>query len=313
MGSGNAIKVLQAAVLLLVVCGGSASVPATPSGNHPAIPASDAGHGAAFEGQAAGVANPQILAVDFQVGADSYEASFKSLHVALQANTVPVEGHYILPKETPKPEMWINLTLKGEAARPPALLLRSDNVYLLGFIAADGTAFCTKGKKKIFPVDCTELPFEDNYGGLTNRREKEDLNGLLEAVSLGKSEAQAAADALARFKHGTTSPEVARKSLLAFTLMIPEAQRFHSIGNKMKTDWIKSSHLTEDQVKLIFVWRVLSALWCRGDNPPDGEWSKAKDKLKALNIKSRADVSRALDMVKNEGRCSDLRKEKPPA
>lgn len=204
------------------------------------------------------VANPQILAVDFQVG-DSYEASFKTLHVALQANTVPVEEHYILPKETAKPEMWINLTLKGEAARSPALLLRSDNAYLLGFIAADGTVFCTKGRKKIFPVDCTELPFEDSYGGLLNRRGKDDINGPLQAVSLGKSEAQAAADGVARYKHGTTSPDVARKSLLAFALMIPEAQRFHSIGNKMKTDWLKSSHLTEDQVKLIFVWQDRSS------------------------------------------------------
>lgn len=259
---------------------------------------------------------PPVMATVFDERGDSYEPFFNVMHTLLEANTEPDEyGHYFLPQQKPgPPAWWISVEVKGEDIGRSALMyFRSDNIYLVGFMNGYGTLYCTDDAKDMFPQGCTPLGFKGNYNDLTGRQnKKDDLSPFLQEVLLGRTAAQYAANILVEYGVTIKATELAKRALLIYTLMIPEALRFKPIGNQIKQSWLHPTTLTPEQSNMVFGWQDMSALLCRGDDITEETpvWTKGAERLEKANIQNRQDIINTLDFVKYEKQCKKFRKEK---
>ncbi|XP_048544430.1 uncharacterized protein LOC125523440 [Triticum urartu] len=260
---------------------------------------------------------PPVVATVFDERGESYEPFFNVMHTLLEANTEADKyGHYFLPQQKPgPPAWWISVEVKGEDIGRSALMyFRSDNIYLVGFMNGYGTLYCMDDATEMFPQGCTPLGFTGKYHDLTGRENKEDdLSPFLRTKLLGRTAAQYAANILVEYGFTIKAPELAKRALLIYTLMIPEALRFKPIGNQIKQNWLHPMTLTPEQSNIVFAWQDMSELFCRGDDITDQTpvWTKGAKRLANANIENRQDIINTLDFVKYEKHCKKFRKEIP--
>uniref|UniRef100_M8BV38 rRNA N-glycosidase n=1 Tax=Aegilops tauschii TaxID=37682 RepID=M8BV38_AEGTA len=225
---------------------------------------------------------PPVVATVFGEGVDSYNPFLNVMHTLLEANTEPDEyDKYFLPQEKQPgpPAWWISVEVKED----------------------------------MFPQGCTPLGFTSKYHDLTGREDRKvDLSLFLQKVLLGRTAAKYAADILVEYGVTIKEPELAKRALLVYTLMIPEALRFKPIRNQIKLSWLHPVTLTPEQSNMVFGWQDMSILFCRGDDTSEEnpKWTRGDERLKKADIKNRQDLINTLDFVKYEKQCKKFRKEK---
>uniref|UniRef100_M8CMS9 rRNA N-glycosidase n=1 Tax=Aegilops tauschii TaxID=37682 RepID=M8CMS9_AEGTA len=181
-------------------------------------------------------------------------------------------------KQPGPPAWWISVEVKGEDIGRSALMyFRSDNIYLVGFMSGYGTLYCMDDATEMFPQGCTPLGFTGKYHDLTGRENKQDdLSPFLRTGLLGRTAARYAANILVEYGVTIKAPELPKRALLIYTLMIPEALRFKPIRNQIKQSWLHPMTLTPEQYNIVFAWQDMSELFCRGDDITDQTpvWTK---------------------------------------
>ncbi|TVU01378.1 hypothetical protein EJB05_53147 [Eragrostis curvula] len=192
------------------------------------------------------------VALDVGAGPERYKAFMNEVQRQLGATTTrpPIQKRPVLGAQRYKPDVWINVALKGNGGESATLAIRADNVYLVGFKAQAGW-YAFKGKDSLIK-ESTPLNFGDDYNALTGGSSK------LAAVAVGKKSAQEALSILAKYNKASTAEKEVKMALTRFVLMICEAARLVPVREDVISAWEQGGTVRKVGVEITVKWKVIS-------------------------------------------------------
>lgn len=193
-----------------------------------------------------------------------------------------------------EPPKWITLNLLGSGSDRTTLLLRSDNLYLVGFNTSSGVWYAFQGYKHLIPGSI-ELPYSADYSSLLGLR----YGGgkyMLPHLALGE---EYYLDSLSALSNPYTNYRLNLGIALAkIIVMTIEAARFVEIGDLVDSHWTteEAGHLSDNLAKSTVSWGDIShLLLCYRDGFP---WAgTTAEDLNLLGIGNNDDALEKLSII----------------
>ncbi|KAL6865116.1 hypothetical protein ACP4OV_016267 [Aristida adscensionis] len=191
-----------------------------------------------------------------------------------------------------EPPHWIVITLIGRDRDRTSILLRSDNLYLIGFNNSDGAWFATKGNAHLIPGSEELLDYSVSYSsmlGLDGGGGKYRIPKLAlgERYFLDSISAFSNYPAPTRFNLGIAMAKI--------VIMTVEAARIKPVAERVNRYWTGTAYLSWRQTKYIVTWGKMSfMLLCTSEDLP---WRSTVDPDDEVLQNGVVSVDDALDIL----------------
>ncbi|RLN40538.1 hypothetical protein C2845_PM01G34650 [Panicum miliaceum] len=205
-------------------------------------------------------------------------------------------GHTVLPEQRPGrvPVEWIRLDLLGRGNMKISVLLRADNLYMVGFTNRSGNWYEMKNPygRHMIPGS-TFLRMGSSYPELLGY--KKGKYGLLD-LHLGMNFFLNAIGSLYNYPFNRIPDEYLGRILAGLIAMICEAQRIIPIRQRIAQFWQGNAYLNERHAKYTVTWgKMCLLLFCWKNNV---QWDSNRDsELTEMKIRTPDDVLNVVDII----------------
>ncbi|XP_066336727.1 uncharacterized protein [Miscanthus floridulus] len=209
--------------------------------------------------------------------------------------------HPLLPKPcAEQPVRWIRIKLQlqveGEESLSSAtLLMRDDNVDVIGFINQSGVCYDFADRKRsarrILPQEYKPvlLGWGNSYKSILGVRKEEEVMDRLTSANLGKTFATHAVRLLSRYPHEVDGIEMTPMlALVGLKFMVSESARMNPVRNAIARGWDTGTGFTK-QLMTDYVWKYVEMSrrlrhWKRGNYAERRPDSELRDIYLVLNV-----------------------------
>jgi hypothetical protein len=112
----------------------------------------------------------KVIYMKWDMSRESFEIFFKRLRELIKIiSVVLANGHYLLPHQTGRnlsPDLWILIDISCDGRDEFSILLRSDNLYQVGFMNKNKDKLFTLARGRDIIKGGTPSGFGDSYGSL---------------------------------------------------------------------------------------------------------------------------------------------------
>ena len=198
--------------------------------------------------------------------------------------------HPLLPKpRAEQPVRWIRIKLQvvegEESSSSATLLMRDDNVDVIGFINQSGVCYDfadrnRSGRQMLPPkYKSVLLGWGNSYKSILGVRKEEEVMDRLTSANLGKNFATQAVGLLSRFDPNVVADvHNSRRAVVGLMFMVSESARMNPVHDAIARGWDTGTGFTK-QLMADYVWKYVEMSrrlrhWKRGnyaERRPDSE------------------------------------------
>jgi len=198
--------------------------------------------------------------------------------------------HPLLPKpRVEQPVRWIRIKLQvvegEESSSSATLLMRDDNVDVIGFINQSGVCYDfadqNRSCRRMLPPKYKSvlLGWGNSYKSILGVRKEEEVMDRLMSANLGKNFATQAVGLLSRFDPNVVADvHNSRRAVVGLMFMVSESARMNPVRDAIARGWDTGTGFTK-QLMTDYVWKYAEMSrrlrhWKRGhyaERRPDSE------------------------------------------
>ncbi|KAL6637313.1 hypothetical protein ACP70R_024885 [Stipagrostis hirtigluma subsp. patula] len=204
--------------------------------------------------------------------------------------------HTLLPEQQLQdaPVKWIQLELLGRYDEEIKVMLRPDNLYLIGFTNRNNEWFETKDPNNHYVIPgSTPMPIGGSYPELLGRRKGK---WGLKYLPLGKHFLLDAITLHYNYPYNSISNVQLGRAYAGLVAMISEAQRIIPIRNRIRSFWESNAYLNDDMAKYTVTWGKMSWLLLCWSHNYRFEFG-GDNELKNIKIKTASDALKVVDII----------------